>query len=264
MTGLQLPDLLAPQSPAPQAGRQDDEDNTAEHGPEIQEHLESAVGRVPVPESMTSDTVQSRSAPSIPPSRSPKPDVEMKYASPLPSMPSQDTTQLGSMEARSRQDIVEEGEDRSEVEQPILPVSRKRDGEEFSTLVPAGISNIENVLKSGMDAIGKSRESSAEPRRKQQKTTHTTTEEVGDADVRNGNAAAEGGGVDDKNKPVRGGAPTRRYLNELITPALLDGVKLVAREQPENPLEVLGKYLIERSKTASKKSKSSGSQKSSK
>ncbi|KAK9360902.1 hypothetical protein V1504DRAFT_453609 [Lipomyces starkeyi] len=273
MTGLQLSDLLAPELPAPQ-GRQDDEHNTAENGTEIRENL---VGQTPVSESMTSDTVEtapaesaksgveeSRSGPSIPsPSRSPKPDVEMKYAA-LPSMPIQDTTQLGSMEARSRQDIVEGGEDKTDVEQPILPVSRKRAGEEFSTLVPAGISNIANVLKSGTNAIGKSRESSAEPKRKQQKMTHTTTEEDGDADVRNGTATGESGGVDDKNKPVRGGAPTRRYLNELITPALLDGVKLVAREQPENPLEVLGKYLLERSKTASTKSKSSVRQKSSK
>jgi hypothetical protein len=182
-------------------------------------------------ESAKSGVEESRSGPSIPsPSRSPKPDVEMKYAA-LPSMPIQDTTQLGSMEARSRQDIVEGGEDKTDVEQPILPVSRKRAGEEFSTLVPAGISNIANVLKSGTNAIGKSRESSAEPKRKQQKTTHTTTEEDGDADVKDGTATAESGGVDDKNKPVRGGAPTRRYLNELITPALLDGVKLVAREQ---------------------------------
>ncbi|KAK9491075.1 hypothetical protein V1508DRAFT_463541 [Lipomyces doorenjongii] len=277
MTGLPLSDLLAPQLPAPQAGRQDDEDNTAVNGTEIREHLDSAVTQVPVSESMTSDTVEtapavsaksgieeSRSAPSLPPSRSPKPDVDMKYASPLPAIPSQDTTQLGSMEVGSRQGIVDEGEDRSEVEQPILPASRKRDDEEFSTLEPAGISNIENVLKSGTGTIGKSRESSAEPRRKQQKTTHTTREEDGDVDVRNGDATAERGGVDDKNKPVRGGAPTRRYLNELITPALLDGVKLVAREQPENPLEVLGKYLIERSKTAPKRSKSSVKQKSSK
>ncbi|KAK9333798.1 hypothetical protein V1520DRAFT_330620 [Lipomyces starkeyi] len=277
MTGLQLSDLLAPQLPALQ-GRQDDEHNTAENGTEIRENLESAVGQAPVSESMTSDTVEtapaksaksgveeSRSGPSIPsPSPSPKPDVEMKYASALPSMPIQDTTQLGSMEASSRQDIVEGEEDKTDVEQPILPVSRKRAGEEFNTLMPAGISNIANVLKSGTNAIGKSRESSAEPRRKQQKTTHTTTEEDGDADVRNGTATAESGGVDDKNKPVRGGAPTRRYLNELITPALLDGVKLVAREQPENPLEVLGKYLLERSKTASTKSKSSVRQKSSK
>ncbi|KAK9376395.1 uncharacterized protein V1513DRAFT_411460 [Lipomyces chichibuensis] len=278
MTGMQLSELLAPQLPVPQAGRQDDEGNTAEDGVEIRENLESAVGQVPVSENMTSDTVEavpaestksgveeSRSAPSIPsPSPSPKPDVEMKYASPLPSIPSQDTTQLGSIEAISRQDNVEEGENKTEVEQPVLPVSRKRAGEEFSTLVPAGTSNIANVLKSSANAIGKSRESSAEPKRKQQKTTHATTEEDGDADGRNGTVTVGNGGVDDKNKPVRGGAPTRRYLNELITPALLDGVRLVAREQPENPLEVLGKYLLERSKTASTNSKSSVRQKSSK
>ncbi|KAK9379360.1 uncharacterized protein V2V93DRAFT_373610 [Kockiozyma suomiensis] len=49
-------------------------------------------------------------------------------------------------------------------------------------------------------------------------------------------------------QPVRGGAPTRRYLNELVTPALLDGMKLIAREQPDNPLEKLALYLLDRSK----------------
>ncbi|KAK9453759.1 hypothetical protein V1511DRAFT_504420, partial [Dipodascopsis uninucleata] len=46
----------------------------------------------------------------------------------------------------------------------------------------------------------------------------------------------------------RGGAPTRQYLNDTVTPALLEGVKLIAREQPDNPLEVLGRFLLEQSK----------------
>ncbi|KAK9467275.1 Dpy-30 motif-domain-containing protein [Lipomyces arxii] len=59
--------------------------------------------------------------------------------------------------------------------------------------------------------------------------------------------------AEDKLKPVRGGAPTRRYLNDQVTPVLLEGMKLVAREQPENPLEVLGKFLLQRSKAAKSK-----------
>nr|CAO98830.1 subunit of the COMPASS complex [Nakaseomyces delphensis] len=44
-----------------------------------------------------------------------------------------------------------------------------------------------------------------------------------------------------------GGSQTRRYLNEYVTPALLDGMRQIAIKQPENPLRVLGEYLIARS-----------------
>ncbi|TGZ82412.1 hypothetical protein EX30DRAFT_370526 [Ascodesmis nigricans] len=43
-----------------------------------------------------------------------------------------------------------------------------------------------------------------------------------------------------------GGAPARRYLNENVTPALLEGMKMLAREQPKHPLLVLAKFLEER------------------
>ncbi|CAI7657228.1 unnamed protein product [Penicillium bialowiezense] len=44
-----------------------------------------------------------------------------------------------------------------------------------------------------------------------------------------------------------GGAPARVYLNEKIVPHLLDGMKSVAREQPANPLRVLGEFLLQKS-----------------
>ncbi|MCJ1409528.1 COMPASS (complex proteins associated with Set1p) component [Ptychographa xylographoides] len=44
------------------------------------------------------------------------------------------------------------------------------------------------------------------------------------------------------------GAPARRYLNEKVTGVLLEGMKRLAAEQPEDPLRVLGEYLIQRSK----------------
>ncbi|KAL4792796.1 hypothetical protein BDV19DRAFT_391764 [Aspergillus venezuelensis] len=48
--------------------------------------------------------------------------------------------------------------------------------------------------------------------------------------------------------PVRpGGAPARVYMNEKIVPYLLEGMKSVTREQPANPLRVLGEYLIQKS-----------------
>jgi len=44
------------------------------------------------------------------------------------------------------------------------------------------------------------------------------------------------------------GAPTRQYLNSKVTGALLDGMKQLAKEQPRDPLRVLGEFLLQRSK----------------
>ncbi|KAK4189016.1 hypothetical protein QBC35DRAFT_494469 [Podospora australis] len=44
------------------------------------------------------------------------------------------------------------------------------------------------------------------------------------------------------------GAPVRQYINTKITGVLLEGMKLVAREQPKDPLRVLGEFLLQRSK----------------
>jgi len=48
--------------------------------------------------------------------------------------------------------------------------------------------------------------------------------------------------------PTPNGAPTRRYLNEKVTGVLLEGMKELARNQPEDPLRVLGEFLIRRSR----------------
>ncbi|KAK9247415.1 hypothetical protein V1506DRAFT_531861 [Lipomyces tetrasporus] len=268
MTGPQLSGILAPQSPAPEAAKGQDQVAT-EHGTESQEILDTSLERQTVSESITSESIRSAAvesgnpsvaesarAPPIPElSSPPKPDVEMKDATPPLSMAIQGKRRLGSMEARSREDTVDE-EDDTEDERPVLPLSKNLPDPETNTPISAELPN----LLTGTSVAGKSRESSLEPKRKQQKTSHTITDDEVEAGMRNGTAAADGNAVnavEDKNKPMRGGAPTRRYLNELITPALLDGVKLVAREQPENPLEVLGKYLLARSKNVPTKSKSS-------
>ncbi|KAI9372938.1 hypothetical protein BJX61DRAFT_542226 [Aspergillus egyptiacus] len=48
--------------------------------------------------------------------------------------------------------------------------------------------------------------------------------------------------------PIRpGGAPARVYMNEKIVPYLLEGMKNVTKEQPPNPLRVLGEFLIQKS-----------------
>ncbi|KAF3062320.1 COMPASS component SDC1 [Daldinia childiae] len=44
------------------------------------------------------------------------------------------------------------------------------------------------------------------------------------------------------------GAPVRQYLNSKVTGPLLDGMKMIAKERPKDPLRALGEYLIQRSK----------------
>ncbi|RMJ25812.1 COMPASS complex subunit Sdc1 [Aspergillus sp. HF37] len=48
-------------------------------------------------------------------------------------------------------------------------------------------------------------------------------------------------------QPRPGGAPIRTYLNERIVPYLLEGMKTVAKDQPSNPLRMLGEFLIQKS-----------------
>ncbi|KAK8089182.1 hypothetical protein PG997_004143 [Apiospora hydei] len=44
------------------------------------------------------------------------------------------------------------------------------------------------------------------------------------------------------------GAPVRQYLNSRVTGALLEGMKQIVKEQPKDPLRVLGEFLLQRSK----------------
>ncbi|CAB4255998.1 similar to Saccharomyces cerevisiae YDR469W SDC1 Subunit of the COMPASS (Set1C) complex, which methylates lysine 4 of histone H3 and is required in chromatin silencing at telomeres [Maudiozyma barnettii] len=44
---------------------------------------------------------------------------------------------------------------------------------------------------------------------------------------------------------IIGGSQVRKYLNKNVTPYLLQGMRNIANEQPQEPLKVLGEYLIE-------------------
>ncbi|KAK6352272.1 COMPASS (complex proteins associated with Set1p) component [Orbilia blumenaviensis] len=65
------------------------------------------------------------------------------------------------------------------------------------------------------------------------------------------NLGGGGGGANGKGAVMgdgRGaGAPVRQYLNQFVTPHLLEGMKIIARDQPANPLEALGRYLLQQS-----------------
>lgn len=55
-----------------------------------------------------------------------------------------------------------------------------------------------------------------------------------------------------------GGSSVRQYLNKHLTKHLLEGLKLTARNKPEDPLRELGEFLIERSKQLKAESDNSG------
>ncbi|PYI13321.1 hypothetical protein BO99DRAFT_438335 [Aspergillus violaceofuscus CBS 115571] len=71
--------------------------------------------------------------------------------------------------------------------------------------------------------------------------TTTTTTAAATAAAAAATSAANGSQI----RP--GGAPARVYMNEKIVPYLLEGMKSVAKEQPPNPLRVLGEFLIQKS-----------------
>lgn len=53
-----------------------------------------------------------------------------------------------------------------------------------------------------------------------------------------------------KEPPVHemvGGSSVRQYLNKNLTMHLLEGLKMVSKSKPEDPLEELGRFLIQRS-----------------
>lgn len=47
---------------------------------------------------------------------------------------------------------------------------------------------------------------------------------------------------------IVGGSSVRQYLNQHLTKHLLDGLKQVGHEKPDDPLLFLGEYLISKSK----------------
>ncbi|ODQ61296.1 hypothetical protein WICANDRAFT_61853 [Wickerhamomyces anomalus NRRL Y-366-8] len=59
---------------------------------------------------------------------------------------------------------------------------------------------------------------------------------------------------DAKVSDIVGGAPVRQWLNENVTPTLLQGVRKISTERPQDPLRVLGEFLIKQSKVKSDQS----------
>lgn len=54
--------------------------------------------------------------------------------------------------------------------------------------------------------------------------------------------------IDLKPSEIIGGAPVRQWLNEKVTPSLIQGMRIISKDQPDDPLRVLGEFLIQESK----------------
>ncbi|KAJ9292802.1 hypothetical protein DTO271G3_8377 [Paecilomyces variotii] len=95
-------------------------------------------------------------------------------------------------------------------------------------------------------------DSSAVPMQDTKSVAETTVSGSGTGAGTGGNtlAAASSSTAANANTPqVRaGGAPVRVFMNEKIAPYLLEGMKVVVRDQPPDPLRVLGEFLIQKSK----------------
>ncbi|KAL2199522.1 hypothetical protein P885DRAFT_74687 [Corynascus similis CBS 632.67] len=89
------------------------------------------------------------------------------------------------------------------------------------------------------------------PVQQQQPTSRAASQHPDPATAGAGTSTGTGIGAGGFTMPAEAaphGAPVRQYINSKITGVLLDGMKIVAREQPKDPLRVLGEYLLQRSK----------------
>lgn len=78
--------------------------------------------------------------------------------------------------------------------------------------------------------------------------TPSRTNGTGDANSRSTSVHPDPAPTQFPKTAAPNGAPARRYINERITPHLLDGLKIIAKEQPDDPLRILGEYLLQKSR----------------
>ncbi|KAK2728669.1 dpy-30 motif family protein [Colletotrichum kahawae] len=70
----------------------------------------------------------------------------------------------------------------------------------------------------------------------------------GDASSRAGSVHPDTSSLNLPNAATPHGDSARMYINSTVTAALLEGMKKIGRDQPANPLKVLGEFLIQKSR----------------
>ncbi|KAF4782268.1 dpy-30 domain-containing protein [Colletotrichum scovillei] len=70
----------------------------------------------------------------------------------------------------------------------------------------------------------------------------------GEASSRAGSVHPDNNATNFPNRAVEHGDNARMYINNHVTAALLEGMKIISKNQPANPLHVLGNFLLEESR----------------
>ncbi|GAM88513.1 hypothetical protein ANO11243_065460 [Dothideomycetidae sp. 11243] len=68
-----------------------------------------------------------------------------------------------------------------------------------------------------------------------------------DVDMTDPSPSPPAGSTAPPERPAAHGSPTRVYLNQNVTPHLLEGMKYIAAYEPEKPLRWLSEFLAKRS-----------------
>ncbi|KAL0939200.1 dpy-30 domain-containing protein [Colletotrichum truncatum] len=70
----------------------------------------------------------------------------------------------------------------------------------------------------------------------------------GEASSRAGSVHPDANAVNLPSQATPHGDSARMYINSTVTAALLEGMKIIGRDQPADPLRVLGEFLIQKSR----------------
>ncbi|GKT75436.1 DPY30 domain-containing protein [Colletotrichum tofieldiae] len=70
----------------------------------------------------------------------------------------------------------------------------------------------------------------------------------GEASSRAGSAHPDVHPTNLPNQAVEHGDPARMYINSHVSAVLLEGMKIIGKNKPKNPLKVLGEFLLEESR----------------
>ncbi|OMP87640.1 COMPASS component SDC1 [Diplodia seriata] len=99
-----------------------------------------------------------------------------------------------------------------------------------------------------MGRTGSPRAGSSTPSRQQQQAYAAAAQQQGQQGQQGQQVQQQQQQQDLPTQPNAHGSPTRVYLNQNVTPHLLEGMKKLALEEPEKPLKWLSNFLAERSR----------------
>ncbi|TEA18633.1 Set1 complex component sdc1 [Colletotrichum sidae] len=70
----------------------------------------------------------------------------------------------------------------------------------------------------------------------------------GPSSSRAGSVHPEASNLNLPSHPISHGDTARMYINNNVTSVLLEGMKMIGKDQPDSPLKVLGEFLLQKSR----------------